>query len=562
MRHSPFHPGSWIWFIACTLALGGRPLLAQDVWLEIGSGNVFTHTFNRVASYEDITGDGIREFIIGKASFNTVRVVSGADGSVVHEVQGGSFSNGWTLAGIGDFDGDGVADFACGDIDYSDVIQSGGRAVVYSGATGQELVDVRGQGWHSEWGWALAGVGDVDGDGFTDIAVGGFYGDVHIFRGPNAALLRSHQGPGTRPSVAGIGDVDGDGLPDYVIGWPQDSTGGLWSGTAKVYSGVSGTLIHEVFGSIPQNWPHTTGDHLGIAVAGVGDLNGDGVPDFACGAPGEIIGPGGLQSRVLIYSGLDASLLREIDGNRDTNIGSWFGGALSGGGDVNGDGVPDLVVGAKGDRGPYITPGGSVSVYSGRTGARLWRTFTLQQANLGQYVAMVGDLDGDGLSEFASGDAEWQDVQGNRGRILVWRGARADARVVCGAEVNSVGEGAALEMGGSLGLSSHGGFKLIASGLPPLAPGLFFYGAPAAAQLFGEGRLCVGSPFFRLAPAQFADGAGRLERTLDLTSLPASGGAGAITPGATFTFQLWYRDPPGGPTGFNLSEALRATFAP
>ncbi len=539
--------------IASVLAM--QPGSAQELHFQIDGPGI--HSFNKVASYVDITGDGLPEFLVSPGKL--VWVLSGADGSVLHTVIGTTFSHGRTLAGVGDFDGDGVADFAAGDDFFPGSAPYSGRVVIYSGASGQELLDIQGQAWQAAWGFSLAGLGDVDGDGFADVAVGGFYGDVHLFRGPDATPLRSHQGPGTRPSVAGIGDVDGDGFPDYVIGWSQDSTGGLWAGTAKVFSGRTGALIHQVYGNIPHNWPHSTGDHLGRTVAAVGDLDGDGIPDFACGAPGEIDYGGGLQSRVLVFSGADASLLLEIDGTRDSSINSWFGGAIASAGDLNGDGVPDLVIGGPSERGPYLTPSGSVNVYSGRTGARLWRIFALQGSNLGRYVAMVGDLDGDGLSEFASGDAVYQN---GRGRILVWKGTPADAEVVCPATPNTVGAGARLEMGGSLGLSSFGGFELVASAAPPLAPALFFYGPPATPQPFGDGVRCVGNPISRLGPPQAVDAQGELRRPLDYTSAPASGGPGQIQPGSTFTFQLWYRDIPGGPAGSNLSEALRATFAP
>src|SRR5690606_26517928 len=152
------------------------------------------------------------------------------------------------------------------------------------------LFEVLGPVAWGEYGYrGVTSVGDVNGDGLDDVGFGSFSAGVHVRLGPSGAQYRSHFGPGTRSSVAGIGDVDGDGHSDYVVGWPQASPGGLtWAGMAIVYSGRTGAVIHQVFGSIPQNWPVSTGDHLGSALAGVGDIDGDGIPDFACGAPGEI----------------------------------------------------------------------------------------------------------------------------------------------------------------------------------------------------------------------------------------------------------------------------------
>jgi hypothetical protein len=109
-------------------------------------------------------------------------------------------------------------------------------------------------------------------------------------------------------------------------------------------------------------------------VAGVGDMNGDGIPDFAVGAPGEFsVGFGAARGFVRVYSGADASILHHIDGDRELSL---FGFGVSGTGDINADGVPDLLVGAPYDPSPSIAKG-SVAAYSGRTGAMLWRVYAV-----------------------------------------------------------------------------------------------------------------------------------------------------------------------------------------
>ncbi len=547
--------------IAVALSFLSRLSTGQEVLLQIEGFGVGGEG-NRVATLGDVTGDGSPDLIIGQVGTRRLWVVDGLDGGLIHEVVGETNDYGAAFAGLGDFDGDGVSDFAVGETGYPDIPISLGRAVVYSGATGGVLAQVVGPSSQSFYGFSIGAVGDVDADGYADFAFGGFYGIVHVHRGPDGAYLRSHQGPGTRPVVTGIGDIDGDGHSDYIVGWCQDSQGGLWAGTAVVYSGRTGAVIHQVFGSIPQNKPFTSGDHLGRAVAGVGDIDGDGIPDFACGAPGEF-NPhwGDIQQRVLVYSGADASLLLELDKHREIEYNSWFGGALAGGLDVNGDGVPDIVVGAPNEKGPFTWWSGSINVYSGRTGVRLWRVFTTIDARTGSYVALVGDLNGDGLADFASGDRAWA---GNTGRILVWAGFQADAESVCPPSPSSVGGGAQLEVGGDIAIGSswHTEPELIASNAPPGTPALFCYGPPSAPQPFGDGMLCMGTPIQRLGPPQLVEPDGSLRRVISFEEPPAGSGPGKIHPGSTWTFQLWYRDPTGGAAGFNLSEALSVTFAP
>lgn len=94
---------------------------------------------------------------------------------------------------------------------------------------------------------------------------------------------------------------------------------------------------------------------------------------------------------------------------------------------------------------------------------------------------------------------------------------------------------------------------------------LFYYGGAAVEVPFGDGYRCVGSGccgIWRLNPVQPLDMFGDLGRDLDFTSPPAGAGGGKIAPGDTIYFQLWYRDPAAGGSGFNLSNGLQATFCP
>jgi len=128
---------------------------------------------------------------------------------------------------------------------------------------------------------------------------------------------------------------------------------------------------------------------------------------------------------------------------------------------------------------------------------------------------------------------------------------------------NSAGPGAQMSYGGSTDIANND-FTLIVQGCPTTVPGLFFYGKAPVQVAFGDGWRCVGGSLglFRLGPPVFTDGTGSASRLLDFTSMPVSGGSGAITAGSTWGFQYWFRDNAAGGAGFNLSDALSATFCP
>lgn len=131
----------------------------------------------------------------------------------------------------------------------------------------------------------------------------------------------------------------------------------------------------------------------------------------------------------------------------------------------------------------------------------------------------------------------------------------------CTTSPNSAGAGALMGWSGSPSLL-HGEFTLMASGAPAGQTALFFYGSSTASAPMGDGLRCVDGAMFRLSPPAVVDGSGHIERALDFDAPPAGAGPGAIGAGSTRYFQLWYRDPSGGPAGFNLSDGLEVRFCP
>jgi hypothetical protein len=137
--------------------------------------------------------------------------------------------------------------------------------------------------------------------------------------------------------------VNGDGLSDLLIGTPSQNVGGnLYQGQAFVFSGSDGSLLYILDDPIPQidAW-------FGWAVAGAEDVNGDTVPDILVGAIGQNAGGNFFQGQVFVFSGSDGSLLHTLD-DPNPQENATFGFAVAGAGDVNSDGLADLLIGAPG----------------------------------------------------------------------------------------------------------------------------------------------------------------------------------------------------------------------
>jgi hypothetical protein len=174
-----------------------------------------------------------------------------------------------------------------------------------------------------------------------------------------------------------IGDIDRDRAPDFVIGAPTNAAGGINAGRAYVFSGRSGALLHTVTGE-PNN-------RLGFSVAGPGDLDRDGTPDYLIGGLG----------RVVAVSGADHHTLFDVRVPAEA-----FGFSISGAGDVNRDRTPDVIVGA------FAASGATGKVYmlSGKDGSVLWTQLGPNAgAGLGQGVSGIDDVNHDRVPDQVAG---------------------------------------------------------------------------------------------------------------------------------------------------------------
>ena len=136
----------------------------------------------------------------------------------------------------------------------------------------------------------------------------------------------------------------------------------------------------------------------------------------------------------------------------------------------------------------------------------------------------------------------------------------ASPTLYCSTSPNSVGPGALIASSGTTSLA-NADLVLSVSGCPANQPGLFFYGSERLDLPFGEGRRCVGGTLLRL-PVLACDGAGSASHALDFAAPPVASGPGQLVPGGRWNFQFWYRDPGGGPSGFNTSQGLAVRLCP
>ena len=278
-------------------------------------------------------------------------------------------------------------------------------------------------------------------------------------------------------------------------------------------------------------------------MAGLGDVDGDQVQDFAVGSYGDDDN-GSNAGSVRVFSGSTFAALYTIHGSTANARLARVARA----GDMDGDGLSDVLI--SGDNEPAPNGGinnGLVRALHGADGHELTSFYGVNNLHIGVPI-FLGDVDQDGYPEIA-----YFGVGIEVHSIL-------DCAVSneCVALPNSAGPGALMSQSGPRSITTNQ-FTLIASGTPPHAPGRFFFGQNAAFVLFGNGFRCIGAPFYRL-PVTSANN-GTLRYTLDFTQLPAGV---SILAGSTWRFQTWFRDvqPSAAPYFFNLSDALAVTFCP
>jgi len=326
---------------------------------------------------------------------------------------------GSSIATNGDFNGDGVADIAIGSpcMFVRGHIHAG-AVIIIDGRNGRPLFRKKG-GYENQWfGAAVSFLPDLNGDGRDEIAIGSPGYDVTIAdqHDPHANLLDragrvdvyqkrhrrmrifgTHIRAGFGEKIAPLNDINGDGRADFVVSASGDRNENDLAQPGRVYtvSGRNGDLLAYRIG--PKG-----GNSYGRSLASATDLDGDGLFDFLAGSD-EANVPGVLRSGVVhALSSADPASepIFEVSGAAHDRIGKSVDFA----GDVNDDDVPDLITGSDASDDTGVKLSGLVSLFS-LDGTRLWvRHDTKMQdgARFGSAVARIGDINGDGVTDFAA----------------------------------------------------------------------------------------------------------------------------------------------------------------
>ncbi|MGH7681438.1 MAG: integrin alpha, partial [Candidatus Eiseniibacteriota bacterium] len=281
------------------------------------------------------------------------RTLAVLNGNVPGDTFGGA------VAGIGDQNGDGLADVIVGAYQSDVGGLDAGRAYVFFGGRKIEVkarTAFGAQGAGDLFGVSVANAGDVNKDGFSDIIVGAHENDAaganagraYIFFGgpagdarPDVILTGEAAGDAFGYSVAGAGDVNGDGYADVIVGAYENSTRADGAGRAYVYYG--GSRMDATPDLIVTG--QAAGDYFGISVSGAGDVNGDGYADVVVGAYQCDIG-GTDAGRAYVFYGGARSDDRPNLIFTGAAAGDAFGFSVASAGDVNRDGYADVIVGA------------------------------------------------------------------------------------------------------------------------------------------------------------------------------------------------------------------------
>ena len=348
---------------------------------------------------------------VGAAAALFLAAVAGAQGAgwaVVADFPGGQFpgSFGEVVGSAGDLNGDGKPEvFGV----VRSVSASGTNRVVLQTFGQSAPLRVLSGPTADRFGEAVAMIGDADLDGVPDLAVGSpqptsaftiFAGFTRIYSGADGSVISTIFGvlPGSEcgASIAPAGDLDGDGCQDLWVGSPGGTNSLSPFGSVAAYSGDSGQLIGmATYGSQAL-------DRYGATLAALGDVDADGVGDLVVGAPHFAGGLG----RAYVRSGANGALIEVLDAPAGAAL---FADGLAALGDVDGDGIGDFAVRAPGVGSFGVQ--GRAFVYSGATRAILFAYYDSDGGSgYGAHVAAALDWDADGRNDFVLGSASSGDV--------------------------------------------------------------------------------------------------------------------------------------------------------
>jgi len=562
------------------------PAAAQaPAWTVHGSaaGDSFGFALSAAGDWDS---DGVVDLLVGAPGVDAagpdsgrVTVLSGKTSAVLFTTAGQATGDraGRSVAALGDVNSDGIGDFAYGAPTRSVAGPQAGGASVISGADGSTLHSWEGSTPFGVFGFSVASAGDLDGDGRQDLLVGApnedpagpDSGAVYAYSTGSSGLLMVLAGanPGDKfgSTLCSIGDANQDGVPDFLVGSPDEASAGLTAaGSARLFSGADGSSLGAWFGL-------NADERYGTSLCAIGDRDSDGRADFAVGAPGSVACGGPACGRVELRSGATGGLFLGINGGPQTALGA----SLSALGDINTDGICDLLIGA-----PDAPIGGAVLLFSGLNAALLGVVQPSAEpgASFGHAVVSLSSPSAAGPPQWAA-TAPYGDLNqsNDHGSLTVYSDSIQLGEIFCAGDgtaapcpcgntgpedhgcANSDGTGAHLRGSGSASVQSDS-LSFRASALPVGQPALLYTGInriqAGQGVGFGDGLRCAGGAVVRLG-VRFADGGGGAEWSAPFSNAPWSAGV-------TRHFQVWFRNNQvtacGG--GFNLSNGYTIDFTP
>ncbi len=437
----------------------------------------YGHFGYAVATAGDVNGDGRADVIIGYPGYSgyfgfagglgRIHIYYGAPGGLNNDYwyENGDAATsyfGWSVGTAGDVNHDGYADIIAGEPYYDNGEASEGRVYVYHGGAGgpDGTPDWSAEGNYAEalFGAAVATAGDVNKDGYADVIIGAptydhqnVGGRAYVYYGGAGGLAATPAWTGECEdhyrckygyAVSTAGDVNDDGYADIIVGAKTEYgfrwvySYGWWSKLATYEGGNVYAYLGGPSGlATSPNW-HIYGDQdegwLGAAVGRAGDIDGDGFDDVLVGAPGYHNGEAD-EGRAYVYRGGAGGLATSPTWTGESNqAGANYGTSVGSAGDVNGDGVPDIIVGAPKYDGAAGADTGRAYVYhtiAPPTPQNISPGTALESnqtgAQLGFAVSSAGDVNGDGYDDVIVGAPYYDNGQSDEGRAFVYHGGAA-----------------------------------------------------------------------------------------------------------------------------------------